>query len=175
MNNDNGTVNIIAEFNFDTGEMIMHKKVIEIRVDETGALIMEESQTKRAKCPVCGKHGVRVVSVATERTASKFCYSGELNRITIEFYCDNCATEKGTLTCDADYLKVEMVKMKKVREWRFFFYHGKLHNWMEYYRTTNKDEYTAIMKGNKELNRIYNESCQPPRFKCEENHEWVNA
>ena len=42
------------------GELIMHKKVIEIRVDEFGEFITDTEQRKHSKCPICGKHGVTV-------------------------------------------------------------------------------------------------------------------
>ena len=176
----NNGIEVVAEFNFETGEAIMHKKTIEIGVDESGNPILDVSQQKHSKCPVCGKHGVKIASIETSmRPCDRSVYRDYKppvefhGNISVKFICENCAPRGGEITCDSKYIEVKTVKMKKISEYRFF---ARFHNnseWQLILETTDKAEYELIRKYDFKLCRVLNQLNE--YVKVEEKTEWVKV
>lgn len=176
----NNGIEVVAEFNFETGEAIMHKKTIEIRVDESGNPILDESQQKYSKCPVCGKHGVRIASIETEMIPCErsVCLNYKppekyIGHIRVKFICENCAPRGGEITCDSKYIEVKTVKMKKISEYRFFARFNNNSAWQLILETTDKAEYELIRKYDFKLCRVLNQLNE--HVKVEEKTEWVKV
>lgn len=100
------------------------------------------------------------------------CYGKDRWEKTVSFICDHCAPTGGKITCDGDYLKVELVKMKKLVTYELFFKTGKLFDYKKFFIARDNDTKVNVMTAVRNISGLTGGEIE---IKAVESFEWVKV